>query len=163
MQILRHFSLLALVVLGMSSCSKDLSPFTKTLYQQNRWSENELSQIQFYLSDDIVIRRQIRDASSEIISGEIKMVDGREIEEVIIPKGTPGVLVDVKDNKRDFAISFERGRFLMFGPNPKMDGKYVLMASDWRDRRGKVNYDGKTFYTEPGNGFATLMVDLKKI
>jgi len=69
MKYLRQLSLLALVVLGMSSCSKDLSPFTKSLYQQNRWSESELSQIQFYLSDDIVIRRQLRDASSAIIRG----------------------------------------------------------------------------------------------
>ena len=159
----RIFVLSALTLLIMSSCSKKLTPFTTNLYAQNQWSEEELKSIQFYLSDDIVIRRQLKDASSEIVEGEIKMIDGRQVEEIIIPKGTPGILEFVRDEKYHFGISFEEGKYLMFGPNPKRGGEYVLLASGWKNRVGKIRYDDKNYYTGSGDGYAKLMVNLKKI
>ena len=50
----------------------------------------------------------------------------------------------------------------MFGPNPKRKNTYVLLASDWSNRRGKVKYDGKTYYTSSSGAMAALLVDLKK-
>jgi hypothetical protein len=147
------------------SCSPNLSPFTERLKQEQGWSEEELSLIQFYLSDDVVLRRQISSGSTEIISGEIKIIDGKRIEEIIVPEGTPGILVENPKSNR-LGISFEGGhdeRFLMFGPNPKRGGRYVLLASDWDKRRGTISYDGRKYYTNPENGaLANLLVDLKK-
>lgn len=155
---------LLLAILFLSACSPKLSPFSQRLVDQNRWSEDELQQIQFYLSDDIVLKRDFTRGSSEIVSGEIKMVNGREVEQVRIVKGTPGVLLFQPKSNR-MAVSFESGkdsRYLMFGPNPKRGKNYVLLASDWNNRRGKVKYDGKTYYTNSDSALATLMVDLKK-
>ncbi|MEM1121728.1 MAG: hypothetical protein AAGJ18_14850 [Bacteroidota bacterium] len=147
-----------------TSCSPKLSPFSQRLIDQNGWSEDELQQIQFYLSDDIVLKRDFTRGSSEIVSGDMKMVNGREVEQVRIAKGTPGILLFQPKSTR-MAVSFESGsdkRYLMFGPNPKRGKNYVLLASDWKNRRGKVRYDGKTYYTDPNSALATLMVDLKK-
>lgn len=155
----------SLVILGLSSCSKSLSPFTQKLYDTNKWSESELKKIQFYLSDDIVLRRQISSGSSEIVSGEIKMVDGKQVEEVLIKKGTPGVVIFLPKENR-FAVSFENDgdrRFLIFGPNPKQGGRYTLRAKEWKRRQGKVTYEDKTYMTQGESAFASLMVDLKKI
>jgi hypothetical protein len=157
-------NLLLVAVLFLSACSPKLSPFTQRLIDQNGWSEDDLEQIQFYLSEDVLLRRDYTRGSSEIIAGEIKMVNGRQIEEVRIPRGTPGVLLFQPRNKR-MAIGFEEGkdkRYLMFGPNPKKGGKYVLLASDWKNRKGKVKYDGRTYYTSANGALANLLVDLKK-
>jgi outer membrane protein assembly factor BamE (lipoprotein component of BamABCDE complex) len=46
---MKNLSLLAfaaLVMVCFSSCSPKLTPFTQNLYQENKWTENELSQIQ---------------------------------------------------------------------------------------------------------------------
>ena len=157
-------SLLGLLVLLLSACSPTLTPFTQRLYEQYRWTESELKQIQFYLSDNIVMRRELTGSKSEIISGEIKLIDGRKVEEIVIPSGTPGIfLFSPKDNR--FAISFEEGgdeRFLMFGPNPKANDRYVLLASDWDRRNGKVTYAGTKYLVDTNSAFAGLMVDLKK-
>ena len=165
MKSIKYLSILFLGIMTLNACSPKLRPFTQDLYNDFNWSDSELKRIQFYVSDDIVLHREAKSGQSEIISGEIKVVDGRRVEEVIIRRGTPGVLLfKPKDNR--FAVSFEEGsdeRFLMFGPSPKANGRYVLLASDWNRRKGKVSYDGKTFTTPSSSAFAALMVDLRKI
>ncbi len=153
-----------IIFLTLSACSPKLTPFTEDLRKVNNWTQSDLEKIQFYLSEDVTIRRQIRDASTEIIKGEIKMEDGRRIEEILIPKGTPGVLTKMGEGDK-IAITFESGdeRFLMFGPNPKQEARYTLRASEWKNKVGKVKYGGKTYITQAGDGYACLMVDLKKI
>ena len=155
---------LLFALLFLSACSKKLSPFSQQLIDQNGWSEGDLREIQFYLSEDVLLRRDYTRGSSEIVRGEIKMVNGREVDEVRIEKGTPGVLLFQPKSNR-MAVSFEEGddtRYLMFGPNPKRGKNYVLLASDWNNRRGKVKYDGKIYYTNPESALATLLVDLRR-
>ena len=158
-----------LPVLGMllliNACSPELRPFTSNLMKEGGWSDTDLKKIQFYLSDDVVIRRKLTEGSSEITSGTIKIVKGEKLEEVRIPHGTPGVfLFRAKDDH--FAIGFDGSsdkRFLMFGPNPKQRGTYVLLASEWQDKQGKVRYENKFYFTNPDAVWANLMVDLRKI
>lgn len=148
-----------------ASCSPRLTDYTKRLENANNWSENELKKIQFYLSDDIVLKKQIKEGSSEIVRGKIKMENGRQIEEILIRRGTPGVLLFSPKSNR-LAVSFEDGGkdlFLMFGPNPKAGNRYVLLASDWDKRRGKVTYDGRQYYVDSRSAFSGLQVDLRRI
>ncbi len=158
------FLLMVIILCGLSSCSPRLTPFTQRLYQENNWSVDELKQIQFYLSRDIRLYRDVTDSASKIESGKIRMIKGRKVEEIVIPSGTPGVLVfSPKDDR--MAVSFEDGndeRYLMFGPNPKSNNRYVLLAKEWKRSRGKVTYEGTTYYTDAENAYAALMVDLKR-
>jgi hypothetical protein len=157
-------SMLAIMI-AFGACSPDLRPFTNSMLKEGGWGDSELQKIQFYLSGDLVIQRQLNEGTSEITSGKIKIVKGEKLEEIRIPRGTPGVfLFKAKDNH--FAISFDARsdkRYLMFGPNPKMNGKYVLLASEWQDRQGKVKYDNKSYYTTDNSAFTNLMVDFRKI
>ncbi|MBK6609536.1 MAG: hypothetical protein IPI59_09305 [Sphingobacteriales bacterium] len=156
---------LSIFCLALSSCSRNYVPFTEKLYTENSWSESDLQRIQFYLSDDIVIYRQLKESSSEIISGKIKMEQGRQIEEITIQRGTPGVLLYTK-GKNSFAISFEEGQdscYLTFGPNPNYGNQYRVLANDWTKKVGTVHYAGKQYQTRPFSIDAYLMVDMKKI
>lgn len=158
----------ALLSFLLSSCSPKLTPFTQGLYEENSWSESELKKIQYYVSEDIVLRREASKGNSRIESGEIKIVNGKRVEEIVIRKGTPGVLLFLPKANR-FAISFESSKgedpFLVFGPGNKTRGRYVLRARDWNDRGtgGKVSYGGGTYFTPTKSAYATLMVDLKRI
>lgn len=147
----------------LASCS-NLSPFTKSMYERYQWTEDELQRIQFYLSDPIVLRRELQGGTKEIINGDVKIIDGKEVEVITIPKGTPGILEFSPDKKR-MAIRFEEGgdRYLMFGPNPKYSGKYMLLASEWNRASGKVTYEGNTYRAVDNSQLATLMIDLKKL
>jgi len=161
-QLLFHF---LLGVFLLTSCGPKLSPFTQNLYDEQQWSDEELKRIQFYTSEDIVLYRQLTKGESEIISGEIKIRNGKKVDEVMIKEGTPGVLLfRPKENK--FAISFESGnddRFLVFGATKKRGGQYRLQAKDWGRRVGKVTYEGKIYTTSSDSAYASLLVDLKRI
>ncbi|MCB0662217.1 MAG: hypothetical protein KDC24_05735 [Saprospiraceae bacterium] len=156
---------LAIPLFLLSACSPTLTSFTKEIYNDNNWTEDELRQIQFYLSEDIVLTRQRKGARSVIEDGAITMEKGKEVDEIVIPKGTPGVFL-FSPKKERMAISFEEGnekRFLMFGPNPKMGDRFVLLASEWDKKRGKVKYDDSYYWVASDDAFAGLMVDLKSI
>ena len=160
----RFLSIITLIGV-VSSCSFELRPFTSNLLKEGQWSDNDLKKIQFYLSNDLVISRALTGGSSEIISGSIKMVKGEKVEEVRIPQGTPGVFL-FRSDKDHFAIGFDGAsdeRYLMFGPNPKQRCAYVLLATEWKDRQGKVRFDDKFYFTNPDGAWANLMVDLRKI
>ena len=134
------------------------------MYDQYNWSEDELQRIQFYLSDDIVLKRELVSGTKEIINGDIKIIDGKKIEVVKIPKGTPGIMEFTQD-KKSLAVRFEEGgeRYLMFGPNPKYGGRYMLLASEWTRVSGKVHYEGNTYRAQNQSQLATLMIDLKRL
>ena len=157
-----YFYAIAAVVI-LSSCNS-LTPFTQRLYDENGWEETELKSIQYYVSEDLTLERYLRDGETNISGGKILMKDGRRIERVVIPKGTPGILINMPTETR-FGIAFEDGsdaRFLRFGPNPKTGNQYVVLAKDWNRGKGKVIYDDKeyTLYTEDEP--AKLLVDLRK-
>jgi len=151
------------IIISLSSCSKSLTSFTDQLYKQQRWSDTELKRIQFYLSDDIVLRRDAGTTKSRLDEGQIQIIDGRRVEQVVFRKGTPGVFV-FSPSKDKFAISFEDNsdKYLMFGPSDKWSGRYVLLAKEWKKNRGKISYDGKVWNTSSESAYTALQVDLKK-
>lgn len=152
-----------LVLLMLTSCSSKLRYFTEDMVQKYRWNNKELKSIQFYLSDDILLWRELSDHDTRIKNGQIRVEDESEIEEVLIKKGTPGVIVLIPKQDK-FAVSFDKQdrNYLMFGPNPKARDRFVLLAKDWDRKIGKVTYGGREYNTSFESAFASLMVDIKR-
>ena len=148
----------------LSSCSPKLTFFDKELYETQNWTDKDLKRIQFYLSEDLTIYRYLdEEGSTTIADGQIKIVDGRKTEQIYFPQGTPGVFL-FQPKEEHFAISFEKKgdtHYLTFGPNPRYSGQYMLLASEWEQKSGKVTYAGKKFYTS-SQEIPRLMVNLKK-
>ena len=162
MKIHQLFFLLAIGLL--TSCSPTYTYFTKDLYEQESWSEEDIMRIQFYVSNDIVLTRAIGADETSIAEGKIKIKNGQRVEQVIIKSGTPGVLVLMPREDR-FAISFEEAdneAYLMFGPNPKYENRFALLAQEWEKDSGQVHYRDKTYWVDAESAFASLMVDLQR-
>lgn len=156
------FSLLAALA-ALSSCAR-YTPFTQRLYEEYRWTEPELKRIQFYLSNDIVLRRELGNSNVSISSGTIRIKDGRRVEEIVIRQGTPGVFMFSPKEDR-FAIGFEDGknnRYLMFGPNPRQGNRYALLGAEWDRQGGAVTYDGQQYQVDSSGAFSHLLVNLKR-
>lgn len=152
-----------LITTGVYSC-KTLVPYTDAMKQRYNWTDHEIRRIQFYVSDDIVLQRNLSNASTEIVQGKIKTIQGRKVDEIIIRAGTPGVMTEMpRQNK--MLVSFEMGddHHLSFGVNPNMGDKYVLLAAEWKNGSGKVHYSGMEYHTDPDSRYAHLLVDMKKI
>lgn len=159
---LNGFVILIFCVLVFSSCSRNLSYFTENLYDDFKWTEQDLKQIQFYVSEDIRLVRVSSSGVSDIENGQIRIEDERNVDQVIIRKGTPGTLVFAKNTDR-FAISFDKDseKYLMFGPNDQARGKYLLLAKQWKKRGGIISYGGVQYTTGSESAYAALMVDIK--
>lgn len=159
-----YFGLLLIGLIAMSSCSNNLKYFTEDLYRENRWSDTELERIQFYVSEDIVLQRRLSGESSQITGGKIRIVDGSKIDEVVIKAGTPGILIDTPERDK-FVVSFDSdddSKYLVFGASPKANGRYVLLAKEWKRRYGEVTYGDRIYETSTASAYAALQVDLKK-
>lgn len=160
----RLLTALVLFTFLFSSCGPKLSPLTQRLVEDQNWTQDELKRIQFYLSEDLVLTREVRNGNSEIRNGQVKIVDGREVEQLVFKRNTPGVFVFSPKTQR-MAVSFERNdeNFLVFGPNPKAGNRYVIMAADWDRRNGSVTYAGKKWRVNSSDAYASLMIPLKRL
>ncbi len=154
------FSLLSALFIG---CSPRLTPLTQDVMEEYKLGPEELKQIQFYTSQDIVLSRRAESGDLRIKSGKIKIVEGEKVEQVIIPAGTPGVFVFSPKSER-IAVSFEKDdrHYLVFGPNPKRGDRYSLLGKKWKRSGGKVTYGDATWWTPVESSYATLLVDLRK-
>ena len=156
--------LLGTILILLSSC-RTLVPYTNQMKQQNGWNEAQLKQIQFYNSHPIVLHRNLRSNETSIVSGRIKTVDGRQVEEIIIKKGTRGVATAFPDSDR-IAVSFEISDqyFLTFGVDNKQGGRYYLRLYDYKlGQYQRVRYAGQIFDLHPQALNAFLQVDQKWI
>ncbi len=156
--------LICVGLLGTMSCSKNLVSFTSGMIKEHNFDDHDLRSIQFYLSKDVVLHRQLGKSESTIEEGEIKIVEGKRVEEVIVKKGTPGIYKGSASSGK-FKIYFDEGEqdFLSFGPNPRKSGTYVLLGQDWDKKKGIVHYGGKKYYTPTYSSYAHLEVDLNKL
>jgi len=151
------------LVLMLSACSKNLIPYSEYLQEKHHWSEHDIEQIQFYTSKDIVLYRDAADSDTQIINGSVKIRSGRQVDEVVIRAGTPGVAIWQSDDQR-YGISFETddNSFLTFGINPEKNKRYYLLASDWKGKIGTVTYNGENYKASASSSDAYLLIDLKK-
>ncbi|HWB62098.1 MAG TPA: hypothetical protein VG603_01215 [Chitinophagales bacterium] len=157
-------AILFIAVISMMASCKNLVPYTDAMKNNHGWSDDQVKSIQFYLSHDVILQRELTKGTSEIVQGKIKIVDGKRVDEILIKAGTPGVVTSIpKEDK--LLVSFEVGddHYLSFGVNPNIGQKYVLLASEWRNGLGQVHYGTDEYYTDPDSKYAYLMVDLRKI
>ncbi len=163
MSLINKLSMAFVLIFLLTSCSQKLTYFSQKMVNDFDWTENDLQKIQFYLSDDIELTRALGTEDSRITKGKIRVENGREVEVVRFKKGTPGLAVFSPKNNR-MAVSFESedDKFLMFGPNKKTKGRYVLLAKNWEKNYGEVTYDGKIYRTSSSSAYSALMVDIDK-
>jgi hypothetical protein len=164
MHIMKLFTTLGFAsMLLLSACTTYLTPYTSSTQSKTNFGEEQLKKVQFYLEGDITLYRDVTNSELEIASGEIKMVDGKQVEQIIIKSGTPGVIVKA-ENRDTFLVSFDAdGSFLRFGVNKDYNGKYTLMAKKWEGRIGIVDYAGKEYKSTPESIYAYLSVNMEKI
>ena len=159
---MRSILFFAVSLLLFPSC-KNLVPYSDALKSKYHLQSSDLMRVQFYVSDPIVLQRKFTDGSAEVVKGKVKIVNGEKVEEVIIPSGTPGVLVREADGKLEVSFEKSDANYLRFGGNPNKQSTFVLLASDWRNKIGTVTYGGEKFFTSPESADALLLIDLKKI
>lgn len=139
-------------VIFLSACSgskhtaKDTVyiPFTKQLKQRVQNSNLDIKKVQFFVDQKLVLRRSLGTQKSEIKSGVILFENGQYINEVIIPKYTPGICENIFGDK--LMISFElQNNSIAFGPGGLNADYFTLYARNWNNGTAEMTYDNNPY------------------
>lgn len=165
---MRTISLLSIILITLSSCSTNRMLFTVDTKKQIEEAGVDVTQVQFYNSDEIVLARDISKEEVKVAEGKVRIENGRNIEEIIIPANTPGICE--LNNEKTLKVSFDtgEGKSIPFLVERRGDvvvsGSYFKIgAKEWtrtsRGRKvGKLDYEGKIFKLVRGAD-ARLMID----
>ena len=147
------------------ACSSTRVPVTYDLIKRYGLKPEELKNLQYYVSEEITLRREVESGDREVSQYRLKTREGKLIEEIVVKSSTPAIAVGVGENT--LALSFEQGQSLTFGSDPKYrrrwQGKYTLFAREWRGGVGVVNYAGKSYMAVEDSGDAYLMIDMDSL
>jgi hypothetical protein len=144
-----------LAVLGCSS----RTPLDEGI--RGKLGDEGVSNLQCYVSGDIVLRRVMRSEEGGVTTGHALRVDkGKKIEEVLIAADTPGVIIKAEPNK--FYVSFEspiggKEMLILFQIGP--DGRYFMYPTKMDGMNMIVEYGDKPYVATPESRIAHLEID----
>lgn len=144
-----------------TSCTVKV-PYTSTVQSKYKLTDRDIQKIQFYLSDQIVLYRASNDGQASASNGELLVRSDRQKHEVILRRGTPGVVTQVLGDRLVVSFEYGEGKSLVFG-NIHFDSPYYLMAEKWERKHGEMEYAGDTYFAVPGSGSAHLLLRMKKL
>ncbi|MGE0636202.1 MAG: hypothetical protein AB7G44_13700 [Bacteroidia bacterium] len=162
---MKNLFLLTIVALALSSCSQKVY-FTKETKEKLEAKGVDLKKIQYYNSETVVLLREIKDEEIKVAEGKVRIENGKNVEEIIIKRNTPGVFTEANTSNA-MMIQFEKGnnKILPFVPSKDYSGRkniYELGSLDVVNSGGSrlavVNYDDKKYSIVYGNN-AALLID----
>lgn len=140
-------------LLGSCSTTKYFTKEMRINLYKNKLNESE---VQFYNSKKIVLKRNLTFKETKLARGKIKYQNGQYFEEIIIPKNTPGVME--KNDSHMLSVAFEKGKNRALNFVLNKNDHYQLSALVWSDGYGRVSYDTLVYYVEPKSATAQLKV-----
>ncbi len=151
--------LFGIIIIALSSCRSTV-PFTSEIQNRYNFTENQLKSVQFYTSGNIILTQTNQIGDATVSDGKLIVSNEKSKQKIIIPKGTPCVLVSYIDNNK-FLFGLENGndRNLLFGYLG--GGNYSLMAKDWTNQIAIIKYANTNFTTTNGDVF--LKVKMRKL
>ena len=155
--------LLAVILFSNISHAQKLVPFTSTLQEKYGLTKAVLKSIQFYVSEEVVLTKELTGSKNEVVAGKIKLVNNKRVDEVVIKSKTRCLIIDTNTKGHlKLAFSSNDENTLTFGLN-KETKKYILLAENWQGRVGTVNYGAEKYQTGGYSYDACLLVKLKDI
>ena len=122
--------------------------FTKSLKQRLDHDNVDITKIQFYVNQKLILRRVMGSEKGKVQSGVILFDNGQYINELIIPAYTPGVCEQV--NGDNLKISFDvPGKTIEFGALYN-NNDFILVGSNWHNGTVDIDYDNQTYQVQCG-------------
>lgn len=159
---MKQYLMMLLVTVIGAGCAR--MQFTHDMRQQYGLTPELLQRTQVYASGPIHLERRVTKKDATVDKDKaLKLKEAQVIRKVFIPRGTPGIVTAVADDR--LTVSFEEGASLVFGSSPALRGKlgglYNLLAASWTNGYGEVVYGADVFRVMPGSGAVHLTVDAR--
>ena len=143
----------ALVIL--SSCSPKI-PFTQDIRNSIELNDIKLTEVQFYLSKDVVLRRKEASKDIKVQAGTINYMNNAKNEAITIKALTPGICESFSATAAKVGFEDGANKELQFIKNSA--NQYQIGADDWSTGNGKIKYDTTFYYIDKMGSDAILMI-----
>lgn len=114
------------------SCTRVYVPFTLELRNEYQLTDQEVRELQFYVSDRVILEREIVDIDKRVSKEHIlKKIEDKILDQVVFRSFTPGVAVDVLPYA--LQVAFEQQGYLTFETDGELEDPYYFKS----DRYGE--------------------------
>ncbi|EDM80437.1 hypothetical protein PPSIR1_41539 [Plesiocystis pacifica SIR-1] len=110
-------------------------------------AKHSAAELQYFIADRVVLQRQVSGRSDDVARGRIRVRQGRFVDTVVIPRGTPGIAAVVETGA--LQISFEEGSAFTFMPNERT-GIYELQTVEGEGEWPTIEVDGEFYWVQRG-------------
>lgn len=150
----------------LSSCAPK-SYFTTDIRRKVEAQSISIDRLQFYIDQDVELRRELASGNAEVTSGKIKFENGKYVHIILLKANTPGVCVEAGEQRLKVSFEDENGKNLTFGlpVNAPASSPYQIVAEEWIQHTqswsvstGKILYDGEVYYIQPEGADAKLLI-----
>ena len=132
-------------------------PFSRELQMKLSAYNVDTRRVQFYIDQKLVLTRALDSAKAEVASGSVRFINGKLINEIIIPAYTPGIVESADLN--GIRVSFEAGNSFLFVPAEGED-KYVVAGNNWDNGTVEVPYEKSVYKASSGGSNSVADVRL---
>ncbi|MBN2016874.1 MAG: hypothetical protein JW794_01870 [Candidatus Cloacimonetes bacterium] len=121
-----------LLMFAMLSCSRVYVPYTLQLQQEYNLTQQEIMKLQFYVSDEVILEREIIDIDKRVSKKHrLEKVEDKLLDQVVFRTLTPGIAVDVLPNM--LQVAFEQQGYLTFKTEGEPEDNYYFRSDRYGD------------------------------
>jgi hypothetical protein len=152
-------AILFFAFLFLGACATPYAPFTEPMLSEFKLDSKNIKNVQFYLSDEILLFKIEGEQSMGKEDGAFVKSDGGISEKVSIKRSTP-CIVERIDKEGFFYVRFEEGKdkVLKF---QKADNKRYYLYTEIVDNRHQVSYGGELYYVNSPSLISFIAVKVK--
>jgi len=115
----------------LASCARVYVPYTIQLQEEYNLTDEEIMQLQFYISDKVILERELVEVDKKVSKEHrLKKIEDKLVDQVVFRSFTPGVAVEVLPYM--LRVAFEQQGYLTF----KTDGEPEVSYYFQSDRYG---------------------------
>ena len=145
-----------LAIVFFNSCSPKI-PFTQAVREKYKLTNQELSKLQFYISDEVTLKNGTpTEIDKTVEDGKLIIKTSKNDELVVIKSKTPGAVEEAID-LTTLKVAYEDGmnKGLVFMSKGDKNGYYRL-SGVLDGGRYKINYNNQEYYLQAGSGAILL-------
>ncbi len=127
-----------------------LVPFNRDLFNKLLGNQIDIKKVQFYIDQELVLNRYMENGKLEVTNGIIKFVNGKNVNEIVIPANTPCVAEYVEGDA--IRVSFDKtGSTFRFQNSRTVSPEFFSFTGiNWRDGTCEVDYEGARYRVSCG-------------
>ncbi|MDP8315534.1 MAG: hypothetical protein RAP70_10760 [Candidatus Celaenobacter antarcticus] len=116
----------------LASCTRVYVPYTLQLQEEYNLTDEEVMQLQFYVSDKVMLEREIIDVDKKVSKEHrLKKVEDKLVDQVVFRSLTPGIAVELLPYM--LRVAFEDQGYLTFKSEGEPENYYYFKSDRYGD------------------------------